>query len=100
MSDSLTVWEFLHHRMVSVVIILLASLSQGAASQLSSHVLTVAGIRTRNALQVNIICPPGEDQNNYLSIMSHWQVCIYDKALQLSIGSRNNKGILSAKLKI
>ena len=53
-SDSLLVSEFLHHRMVSVVIILLASLSQGAASQLSSHVLTVAGIRTRNALQVNI----------------------------------------------
>ena len=38
-SDSLTVSEFLRHRMVSVVIILLASLSQGAASQVSSHLV-------------------------------------------------------------
>ena len=50
--ESLTVWQFLQHRMVAAVIILLASLGQGSFSQLSSHLLTVAGIRTRNALQV------------------------------------------------
>jgi len=65
--DTLTIHHFISCRMVAAVVILIAAFCQGAFSQLSSHVLTVAGIRTRNALQV----------------------CIYEKALQLSIGTQS-----------
>ena len=54
-TDALTAVEFLSRPLVTSAVILLASVSQGICSQLSSHVLTVAGIRTRNALQVTSV---------------------------------------------
>ena len=74
-------------------------LTKISSKQLSSHVLTVAGIRVRNALQVlkisfwvdmdfkMIFWGFLDNQFGFLGEFFLDQVCIYEKALHLSVGS-------------
>ncbi|XP_023349432.1 ATP-binding cassette sub-family C member Sur [Eurytemora carolleeae] len=65
--DSLTFDELFSNIVITSIFIFIASIGQGSFSQLSSHLLSVAGIRFRNSLQV----------------------CLYQKALHLSVGREN-----------
>ncbi len=67
---ALTIGEFFSDSYVITLLIFLAALGQGSFSQTSSHLLTVAGMRSRNALHV----------------------LLYEKALRLPVGSATRSG--------
>ena len=70
---ALTVEEFFSDTYVIAVIIFLSALGQGAFSQTSSHLLTVAGVRSKNALHV----------------------LLYDKSLRLPVGTTQKSNMIS-----
>eukprot|EP00095_Tigriopus_kingsejongensis_P009125 snap_masked-scaffold595_size129005-processed-gene-0.7 protein:Tk09125 transcript:snap_masked-scaffold595_size129005-processed-gene-0.7-mRNA-1 annotation:"cystic fibrosis transmembrane conductance regulator" len=79
-AQALTLDEFFADSFVIALIIFLAALGQGAFSQTSSHLLSVAGVRSKNALHV----------------------LLYEKALRLpfltgKLMSDNNKRIFQAQ---
>lgn len=72
----LTLEEFFSDSFVIAIIIFLAALGQGAFSQTSSHLLTIAGVRSKNALHV----------------------LLYEKALRLPVGTVQHTPVIKEAL--
>ena len=102
-ADTLTVVQFIHHQSVAAVIILLASLSQGGFSQVLFDIKQDIWMKPLIiAIKSCSDCSGHKNKKCFTSEYNkkelintktcfNYKICIYDKALQLSIGSRSNK---------